>query len=116
MRYDIEVGGRTRQVVVTRAGDGFAVTLDGHVWQVDAAHIGVHTMSLVVDGVSRKSHDVVIAADPGSGQLIVRVGTTPVAVTVNGTRRWGRKDDAAGRGGGPQRIAAPMPGKIVRVL
>jgi biotin carboxyl carrier protein len=116
MRYDIEVGGRTRQVVVTRAGDGFAVTLDAHVWQVDAAHIGAHTMSLVVDGVSRKSHDVVIAADPGSGQLIVRVGTTPVAVTVNGTRRWGRKDEGAGRGGGPQRIAAPMPGKIVRVL
>jgi len=116
MRYAIEVGGRTRQVVVTRTGDGFAVTLDGHPWQVDARRIGAHTLSLVVDGLSRKSHEVVAAPNPGSGQLIVRVGTTPVAVTVNGTRRWGRKDDGAGRGGGPQRIAAPMSGKIVRVL
>jgi len=116
MRYDIEIGGRTRQLLVARAGDGFAVTLDGHAWQVDAKRIDAHTLSLVVDGVSRKSHDVVVAADPGSGQLTVRVGTTPIAVTVNGTRRWGRKDDGAGRGDGPQRIAAPMPGKIVRVL
>ena len=116
MRYDIDAGGRTRQVTVTRAGDAFAVTLDGHTWRVDAARINAHTLSLLVDGVSRKSHDLVVAGGRETAQLTVRVGTVPVPVSVNGTRRWGRKDDAAGRGGGPQRIAAPMPGKVVRVL
>jgi biotin carboxyl carrier protein len=46
----------------------------------------------------------------------VHVGGTPVAVTLNGRRRWGRKDDGGGAGSGPQRLVAPMPGKVVRVL
>jgi biotin carboxyl carrier protein len=64
----------------------------------------------------RVSHEVTIAPDAVSGQLIVRVGTTPIRVTLNGRRRWGRKDDGAHGSSGPQRIVAPMPGKVVRVL
>ncbi len=47
---------------------------------------------------------------------MVHAGTTPIAVALNGRRRWGRKDDGSGSGSGPQRLAAPMPGKVVRVL
>jgi biotin carboxyl carrier protein len=50
------------------------------------------------------------------GQLAVAVGAVPLMVTLNGRRKWGRKDEAATTDGGPQRIVAPMPGKIVRVL
>ena len=114
MRYEVEVGGRRRQVVVTRAGDGFAITLDGRTRRVDAARIDAHTLSLVVDRAW--SSDVSIAADPVSGQMTVHVGATPVVVTLNGRRRWGRRDEAAGVGSGPQRLVAPMPGKVVRVL
>ena len=31
-------------------------------------------------------------------------------------RRWARKEEGARAAAGPQRIGAPMPGKIVRVL
>jgi biotin carboxyl carrier protein len=127
VRYEIEVGGRTRQVVVTRVGGAFAVTVDRRTWHVDAARVDAHTLSLIVDGSSEKgavplfqdgafSSDVSVAADPSTGQLTVHVGPTPVEVTVNGRRRWGRKDESAGTGSGPQRITAPMPGKIVRLL
>ena len=124
MQYEVEIGGRRRQVVVTRAGDGFAVSVDGRTRQVDAARIDALTLSLVLDsvwpdqtpGTSRPGHEVSIAADPVSGQLTVHVGSTPVAVTLNGRRRWGRKDEGAGPGSGPQRLVAPMPGKVVRVL
>jgi biotin carboxyl carrier protein len=45
--------------------------------------------------------------------LYVRVGTTEIPVVLNGRRR---RHDAAGHvGAGPQRIVAPMPGRIVRV-
>lgn len=114
MRYEVEIGGRLRQLVVTRTGDGFAVSVDGRTRQVDAARIDAHTLSLVVDSVW--SADVSIAADPVSGQLTVHVGSTPIAVTLNGRRRWGRKNEGAGSGSGPQRLTAPMPGKVVRVL
>jgi biotin carboxyl carrier protein len=116
MRYEIEVGGRTRQVAVARVGDGFAVTVDGHTWQVDAARIDAHTLSLIVDSVWRKSHEVAIASDPVTSQLTLRVGTTPITVGLNGSRRWARKDDGSGSGTGPLRLVAPMPGKVVRVL
>ena len=114
MQYEVEVSGRFLRVVVTRSGDGFAVSVDGHTRQVDAARVDAHTLSLVVDRVW--SHEVSIAPDRASGQLRVHVGATPVGVTLNGRRRWGRKDEAAGAASGPQRLAAPMPGKVVRVL
>ena len=118
MQYEVEVGGRRLQVVVTRSGDGFAVAVDGRARQVDAARIDAHTLSLLVDSSDglKQSHEASVAADPISGQLTVHVGATAVAVTLNGRRRWGRKEDSAGAGSGPQRLAAPMPGKVVRVL
>ena len=51
MRYDVDVGGVTKHVTVVRAGDGFAVTLDGQTFQIDAARIDGHTLSLLVDRV-----------------------------------------------------------------
>jgi biotin carboxyl carrier protein len=93
--------------------------VDGRTRQVDAARIDAHTLSLVVDGLW--SNEVSVAADPVGGQLTVHVGATPVVVALNGRRRWGRKgwgrkDDGGGSGSGPQRLIAPMPGKVVRVL
>ena len=114
MQYEFEIGGRRLQVAVTRAGDGFAVSVDGHTRQIDAVRIDRHTLSLLVDNVW--SNDVSIASDPVSGALDVHVGGTPIAVAPNGRRHSRRGDDAAGSGSGPQRIVAPMPGKVVRVL
>ena len=121
MRYDVEVGGITRQVNVVRTGDGFAVTLDGRTFQIDAARIDGHTLSLLVDRVwldetVRSVHDVTMApGDAGPGALTVQVGNTPIPVTVDG-RRLGARGASAAAGSGPQRVAAPMPGKVVRVL
>ena len=114
MQYEIDIGGRRLQVVVTRSGDGFAVSVDGRLHHVDAARIDAHTLSLVVDSV--RSNEVSFAADPIGGLLNVHVGATPVAVMLNGRRRWGRREEGAGTGSGPQRLVAPMPGKVVRVL
>jgi biotin carboxyl carrier protein len=123
VQYEVEVGGRRLQVVITRSGDGFAVAVDGHARQVDAARIDAHTLSLIVGngstavaGEPLRSREVSLAPDPIGGQLAVHVGAAAVTVTLNGRRRWGRKDDGAGTGSGPQRLVAPMPGKVIRVL
>jgi biotin carboxyl carrier protein len=113
MQYEVEVGGRRRQVVVTRTGDGFAVSVDGHTRHVDVARIGAHTLSLIVDSVWPV--DTSIASDRARGQLTVYVAGVAVPVVLNGRRRYGRKDGGAGAESGPQRLAAPMPGKVVRV-
>ena len=112
MLYEVEVNGRLRRVAVHRAGNAFDVTLDGRSLHVDAAHAGTTAMSLVVSP-GAQSFDVGFATDPATNLLYVRVGTTQVPVSLNGRRS--RHDDAGHAGAGPQRIVAPMPGKVVRV-
>ncbi len=113
MQYEVDVQGRVRQVAVHRNGGAFDVSVDGRTWRVDAARIDAHgrAMSLLVEPGA--SYDIGFAPDPATGLLYVRVGTTQVAVALNGRRR--RHDDAGQAGEGPQRIVAPMPGKIIRV-
>jgi biotin carboxyl carrier protein len=128
VQYEVDIGGRRFHVVVTRTDGAFDVTVDGRTRRVDAARVDEHTLSLLIesprvsDGLQAvppdavSSNEVSIAAAAAGAQLTVYVGTTPVAATLNGRRRWGRKDDGGGSGSGPQRLAAPMPGKVVRVL
>ena len=115
MRYEIDVGGRTRHVAVERAGDGFAVELDGRSWRIDASRVDAYTLSLILDnGVDhRAGSEVTVVPGRSAGQFTIQVGTVPVAVTINGRRRVGVSAPATS---GPQRIAAPMPGKVVRVF
>jgi biotin carboxyl carrier protein len=113
MQYEVEIGGRRRQIVVTKTGDGFAVTVDGHTRHVDVARIGAHTLSLILDSVWPV--DSTITADRARGQLTVYVAGMAVPVAVDGRRRYGRKEDGGRAASGPQRLAAPMPGKVVRV-
>jgi biotin carboxyl carrier protein len=116
MHYEVDIGGRARRVMIARSGDGFAVTMDGRSYHVDAARIDAQTLSLVVDTVSRRSYEVTVAPDLVTGQLTVTVDGVAVPVGLNARRRWSRRDESGAAGSGPQRLAASMPGKIVRVL
>jgi biotin carboxyl carrier protein len=121
VRYEIEVGGRIRHVAIERAGDGFAVTLDGRTWRIDASRVDAHTLSLILDTgnqgqdtIGNAGFDVTVVPGRSTGQFTIQIGAVPVPVTVDGRRRWGRSDDGAAAG--PRRIAAPMPGKVVKVF
>jgi biotin carboxyl carrier protein len=113
VQYEVEINGRLRQVVVRRAGAQFSASIDGRVHRVDVARIDAQNMSLVVDD-GAATYDIGVTAAAATGLLHVRVGTTVIEVAVNGSRRHGQ-DRRADAGEGPQRIVAPMPGKIVRV-
>ena len=113
MQYEVEINGRVRRVAVQRAGGRFTASVDGRIRQVDIARIDAQTMSLLVDS-GGASYEIGVANDAATGLLHVRVGTIVVDVAVNGGRRR-RRDPGADRGSGPQRMVAPMPGKIVRV-
>jgi biotin carboxyl carrier protein len=112
VRYDVDVNGRVVHVVVHRANGHFVVSVDGREWTIDAARVDAHTLSLLVGS---SSQEVTVAADAVPGQLAVGVKGVPLSVTVNGRRRWARKEEGSA-GAGPQQLVAPMPGKIVRVL
>ncbi len=114
MQYDLEINGRVRQVAVSRDGERFLVIVDGHEYRVDAARVDGYMMSLLLG--EAESHEVTVSPDAATKRLAVRVGPMRVLVGLNTRRRFGRRGEAADAGEGPQRIVAPMPGKIVRVL
>jgi biotin carboxyl carrier protein len=116
MQFDIDVGTRVCHLVVNPSGGGFAVSIDGRSFYVDVARVDPYTLSLLVDKVC--SHEVVVAPDAARSegpQFTVLVGATPVVVHLNGRRHTRRDDRAPAASSGPQRVVAPMPGKVVRV-
>jgi biotin carboxyl carrier protein len=121
VQYEIDVNGRSRRVTIRRVDSCFVVSVDGREWTVDSTRVGAHSISLLIETPAggqllSRSYQVSLAPDAASGGQVVRVGDTPVKVSVNGRRGWGKKEDGSQSGGGPQRIVAPMPGKIARVL
>jgi hypothetical protein len=130
VRYEIEVNGRLRQVTVQRTDDGFGVIVDGREYALDVARVSDHALSMLLrpgeQGRSRsrnepgigpngRSYEVSFSPDPVTGGFQVRVGEALIPVSMNGRRRWGQREDG-GAASGPQRIVAPMPGRISRVL
>ena len=116
LTIDLDVNGRTRAASVepvAGAEGRFRVTIDGTEHVVDARRIDARTLSLVL--ASGAVHDVDVVDGAGAGELLVGTRDGVVPVVVNGRRR--RRGDAAGDGStGAQRVVAPMPGKVVRVL
>lgn len=111
MQYELEVQDHRYRVGVHRDDRGFTVNVDGRTRSVDVMRIDPTALSLLVDG---RSYDVVITPAL-AGVLEVRVGGVLVAVTMDGRRYRRHPGEEHDRGAGPQRLVAPMPGKIVRV-
>jgi biotin carboxyl carrier protein len=121
MTFEIAAGTRVRAVSVTRKGALLHVALDGRTVIVDARRIGEMELSLLVapgDGAeATQSVDAALAAQRTAGDFDVHLAGRTIPVQVRQAGGFGRQKKAgAAHGTGPQRIVAPMPGKIVRVL
>ena len=138
MIVHVEAAGRTRAVEVRRNNGGFTVVLDGHEHTADVKELGGNWSLLIgpppdfakatsgKEGGPYDSYEVAFVEGP-DGAMMVHVDGQPVPVSVAPLRpAWG----ARGRGpsttlgagaatpgtAGPHRVAASMPGKIVKVL
>jgi acetyl/propionyl-CoA carboxylase alpha subunit len=112
--FEIDVNGRTRSVTVERASDNpsrFHLTIDGEVMEVDAVRTGGDALSLILP--SHESFEVGLAPGLAAGDWTVYLHQGMLDVSVNGRRS--RRTGAA-TAAGDQRIVAPMPGKVLRVL
>ncbi|MGC4083271.1 MAG: hypothetical protein QM736_14470 [Vicinamibacterales bacterium] len=70
---------------------------------------------LVRTATRRRSHEVMVATDLVTASLAVRcIGLIPVPRLNTRAPSAGERQSSAS-GSGPQRIIAPMPGKVVRV-
>jgi biotin carboxyl carrier protein len=116
----VTANGQTRAVEVGRNGENFLVSLDGRRHQVNVKVVdGI--WSLLVGPPSDSAKAVgdgsfeVAFATPAPGAMTVHVDGIPIDVSVATARRAGTSASSH-TGEGPQRVTAPMPGKIVKLL
>jgi biotin carboxyl carrier protein len=116
MTFDIEVNGRPRSVTVERVQPGrFRVAVDGVAAIVDAERIGSFGVSLLFPDGEHESGAVQLAPTGTAGERLAVWRGATVPVTFNGRRAAGGAT-GGGRAHGEQKVTAPMPGRIVRVL
>lgn len=116
--FEVEVNGRLRTVAVERIGphaEGrFRATVDGRARIVDARAVGPGRLSLLFPDEAGRSYDVAVV-QASVTELHIHLPEGAVTAIVNG-RRSRREGPSEVTGSGEQRIAAPMPGRVVRVL
>jgi biotin carboxyl carrier protein len=113
VKYHAIVRGEDRVVEVTQRENGYRVVIDGRELQVDAVHLAGSAVSLIA-GTRSARVDIDAGRD---GKLQVLVGDEIHPLELLDERRM-RMRKAGGKfsAEGPQRIDAPMPGKVVRVM
>ena len=114
MRYHAVVGGEEHVIDITSRGGGkYRVAIGERILEVDAVHLQGFAVSILANARSARC-DIEPAKD---GRLSVLVGENVFPMELLDERRL-RLRQAGGKFSleGPQRIDAPMPGKVVRVL
>lgn len=118
MTFQFDVADRSRAVEVRPHQDGYLVTVDGRTRFVSAVRVDGQTLSLLVNVPGTddsRSVEAVVVPVPGNGLVEVHIDgfRVPVATKNGHDRRQGRRGTHET---GTQRVVAPMPGKVVRVL
>ena len=115
MKLNIELGGKPRTVEIgadaTRANGRVLCTIDGRAVEADAIEVAPGVYSILIAGVSFE-----VRVEPNATSLRITVAGREYAARIRDPRQWRRNRGAAIEAEGSQRVIAPMPGKVVRVL
>jgi len=113
MTYDVVVDGKTHRLELTKREKTWLCKVDDQQIEVDAALTARDVMSILLGG---DAFEVKRERSLG-GDLHLVIGSARYAVVVEDPRSLRtRRAAGGGEAGGPQKITAPMPGKIVRVM
>jgi len=124
MIFEVAIGDKVRAVGIVRKGGLLHIEIDGRTHIVDARRIGDSVVSMLVqrDGETTPSRsvDAAFSTQPAgaAGDFDVHLDGLTIPLQIRPAGSFGRqkKDGAAAPASGPQRVVAPMPGKVVRVL
>ena len=111
MVYEIFIDGKSHKVELSHTGNAWTCTVDGETVRADAVVTRPDVLSIVIDGAA---YEVKRERTPSDTHLWVK--NSRFAVEVRDPRSLRSRRAAAATTEGPQKIVAPMPGKIVRVL
>lgn len=109
MRFEASVDGRTLEVEVAELEEGYVVVVEGRRLEVDW-RAGADFASMVISG---RSYEVGLVPRPTGYTVVLPEDSIEVELRDAGA---GPATASRRASGGPLRVSAPMPGKIVRVL
>ncbi|HMD30668.1 MAG TPA: biotin/lipoyl-containing protein [Candidatus Acidoferrales bacterium] len=111
MKLSIQLEGRERELNLQRDGRRLTATLDGRPLEADAVEISPGIYSILIDGAAFE-----VQVEPAATGLTVTVAGRRLRASVVDPRQWQGRRGGAVEAEGRQRILAPMPGKVVRIL
>ncbi|MGA2902743.1 MAG: biotin/lipoyl-containing protein [Candidatus Korobacteraceae bacterium] len=112
MTYDVIVDAKTHHVELTRGENTWLCNIDGQEIEVDAVLTARDVLSVLLSG---KAYEIKRERSL-QGELHMVIGSARYAVQVQDPRSLRSRRAVAGAELGPQKVKAPMPGKIVRIL
>ena len=110
MLYDVTIDGKNYRLELNRADGRWSCRLDGRELEIDAILARPDVLSLRIGNMTYEVKSERVAND-----LHLWVGSTRFAAEVRDPRSL-RGRARASDDHGPRKIAAPMPGKVVRLL
>ena len=111
MIYEVTIAGKTHKVELSQVESGWRCKLDGRELPFDATATRDGVFSILIDG---KSYEV--KQETTATETNVVVGHERFSAVVRDPRSFRSRSHAGGAGEGIKKIAAPMPGKVVRIL
>ena len=110
MKREVHIDGKKRVVEFDRRGEDWTFRVDGKTVEAEVAEISSGVYSILLGG---RSFEARVA--PHGERLTVEVGSSRMtAEVIDPTHR--RRERGEAEREGVQQIAAPMPGKVVRLL
>jgi biotin carboxyl carrier protein len=111
MTYEVAIDGKNHKLELKQLGGRWQCSLDGETISVDAVLVRPHVMSLIADGQAYE-----IKREQTGNEQRVWVGNSGFAVEVRDPRSLRSRRGSGAGVEGPQKLHAPMPGKVVRIL
>ncbi len=111
MTFDVIVNGKARKLELVQEEGRWRCRVDGRELEVDASLVRRDVISLLVGGTAYE-----VKRERTPTDLHIWVKNERFQVEVRDPRSLRSRKGAAGLGEGPQKLLAPMPGKVVRVL
>jgi biotin carboxyl carrier protein len=112
MIYEVLIDGAAHKVELEKKESTWECRVDGHEYVIDASLTARDVLSVLVAG---KAYEIKREYSL-SGETHVIIGSERFAAEVRDPRSLRSRKAAAGVGEGPQKVVAPMPGKVVRIL
>jgi biotin carboxyl carrier protein len=111
MIYEVKVAEKTHRVELNKDGEVWQCTLDGRKMPLDVISTESGVLSVLING---RSYEVKQESTAEATNIVIGGQRFPAEVRDPRSLR-SRRSSGAGASG-PQKLKAPMPGKVVRIL